>query len=740
MTLDTGSEAQDPAALAAAVLAEEAKRQEEQAARSEVTVLPDDLLPGVGAEPMSLRETIKVGGSSMVIVLALINVAEYFERHANGLLAPDIQETLNVSDTTLIGIGLVSGLALVLGAIPLAWLADRMSRVRITWIATLGWGLATLLIAFVVNPFQLFWARAAVGFGQSHSVPVYGSLLTDTYPIQGRARALSVYWLAIPVGLLFGPFLAGWIADTAGGTEGWRWAFVVLAIFPIVLAGVAALVLRDPPRGRFEQEIVLGGVIDRADAKPELPVSMSTVYQRMKKIKTFYYILSGIAALGFGLAAAPTLLSLLLEESYGYGAYTRGWMVSLTSIPSLIAIPIAGVAFDRMFRKNPTSVVRGAGALIIGYGVLFFIAMRFQNITPLLIGVALASACTNCAFVGVGPIVAAVAPYRMRTQAFALIPVFIFFFGGFFGGLIGGALSDAHGERTALSIVVIIAGPLGGALFMYGARFLKRDISLAVADLQEEQTELTRMRTNPNEIPALQVHNLDYSYGPVQVLFDVSFEVPPGEVLALLGTNGAGKSTLLRAISGLGIPDRGVIRLQGRTITYVEPEARFKEGIVQLRGGAGTFGELTVVENLHTSLLSSRLSRAERQERIERVLDTFPSLRERRSVAARDLSGGQQQMLALAMALVHEPQLLLIDELSLGLAPLVVEELLGVVQGLKERGQTMIIVEQSLNVALAFADRALFMEKGRIRFEGPAQELAERDDLVRAVFLGGEGG
>ena len=122
------------------------------------------------------------------------------------------------------------------------------------------------------------------------------------------------------------------------------------------------------------------------------------------------------------------------------------------------------------------------------------------------------------------------------------------------------------------------------------------------------------------------------------------------------------------------------------------------------------------------------------------MLETFPVLAGRRTVAASELSGGQQQMLALAMALVHEPEILLIDELSLGLAPLVVEDLLGVVQDLKMRGQTMIVVEQSLNVALAFADRAIFMEKGRIRFEGPARELAERDDLVRAVFLGGEGG
>ncbi len=161
---------------------------------------------------------------------------------------------------------------------------------------------------------------------------------------------------------------------------------------------------------------------------------------------------------------------------------------------------------------------------------------------------------------------------------------------------------------------------------------------------------------------------------------------------------------------------------------------------MQLRGGAGVFPELSVGDNLHASLFAARVSRPERQARIERLLGRFPALADRRSLAARDLSGGQQQMLALAMALVHEPEILLIDELSLGLAPFVVEELLAVVEELKAAGQTMIVVEQSLNIALAFADRAVFMEKGHVRFEGPARELAERDDLVRAVFLGGEGG
>jgi len=131
MAIETDAGDADPAVLAAAVLAEEAKRQEEQAARSEVIVLPDDLLPGVGAQQMPLRETLRAGGAAMVFVLGLITIAEGLERAAGGVLAPDVQDTLNMSDTTLIGISAFGGVALVLGAVPLAWLADRVSRVRI---------------------------------------------------------------------------------------------------------------------------------------------------------------------------------------------------------------------------------------------------------------------------------------------------------------------------------------------------------------------------------------------------------------------------------------------------------------------------------------------------------------------------------------------------------------------------------------------------------------------------------
>ncbi|MBW3664964.1 MAG: ABC transporter ATP-binding protein [Actinobacteria bacterium] len=240
--------------------------------------------------------------------------------------------------------------------------------------------------------------------------------------------------------------------------------------------------------------------------------------------------------------------------------------------------------------------------------------------------------------------------------------------------------------------------------------------------------------------PMLAVRHLDFSYGQVQVLFDVDLDVNKGEVLALLGTNGAGKSTLLRAISGLGEPDTGVVRFGGKTVTYAEPHDRVRLGIVQVPGGDAVFRMLSVRDNLLAGAYTFIWDRDRVAERVDEVLGLFPVLAERLDQRAGTLSGGEQQMLGLAMGLMLDPKLLMIDELSLGLAPVIVQQLLEIVERLKDGGLTMVIVEQSLNVALALADRAVFMERGQVRFEGQAADLLDREDLVRAVFLGSEGG
>jgi ABC-type branched-subunit amino acid transport system ATPase component len=161
-------------------------------------------------------------------------------------------------------------------------------------------------------------------------------------------------------------------------------------------------------------------------------------------------------------------------------------------------------------------------------------------------------------------------------------------------------------------------------------------------------------------------------------------------------------------------------------------------GIHMLAGGKGVFPDMTIADNLEMGAFLYRNDAQDRSRRIARVLELFPDLANKQRDLASSLSGGQQQMLALAGTLLHDPEILIIDELSLGLAPVVVQQLIAVVEQLRSQGMTIIIVEQSLNVAAAVAERAVFLEKGRVRFEGPIKDLIERDDLARAVFLGGE--
>jgi ABC-type branched-subunit amino acid transport system ATPase component/ABC-type branched-subunit amino acid transport system permease subunit len=228
---------------------------------------------------------------------------------------------------------------------------------------------------------------------------------------------------------------------------------------------------------------------------------------------------------------------------------------------------------------------------------------------------------------------------------------------------------------------------------------------------------------------------VDAGYGPVQVLFDVGLAVRPGEIVALLGTNGAGKSTVLRVMAGLLHPTAGRVVFEGRDITDLDPIARVESGLVTVPGGRGVFGSLTVAENLRMAGWLARRDPEFLDAARQRIFELFPVLAERLDTGAAALSGGEQQMLTLAQALLCRPRLLVIDELSLGLAPAVVAVLLDVVRDINADGTTVVVVEQSVNVAAALAGRAVFMEKGQVRFTGPIAELVERPDLLRSVFL-----
>ncbi|MHB8466471.1 MAG: ABC transporter ATP-binding protein [Acidimicrobiales bacterium] len=234
--------------------------------------------------------------------------------------------------------------------------------------------------------------------------------------------------------------------------------------------------------------------------------------------------------------------------------------------------------------------------------------------------------------------------------------------------------------------------------------------------------------------PLLDVTDLTYAYASLQVLFGVSFQVGSGESVGLLGTNGAGKSTVLRAVVGLAKPSGGRVLLDGTNIAGEAAERVCRRSVALVVGGKAVFPDLTVFENLEVGaqLLDHRTA----SDRIARELERFPALRPLTGRIAGSLSGGEQQQLGIAKALLLDCRLLCIDELSLGLSPVVVDALLSTLRALHTDGVATLIVEQSLNVAAAICTRAVFLEKGAVRFEGPTAELAKRGDLARAVFLG----
>ncbi|MFM8304123.1 MAG: ATP-binding protein [Actinomycetota bacterium] len=724
------------AQLATAVLDAEAEREAAQARSREQVLFPDDLLPGVGDEPMTLREGLAKGGHRVFLVLLVLAAMEELESATIGTLAPNIRDSLNVSSGVIVFLAGASGAFLVLGALPMGWLADRFRRAPIIGGAAVFFGMCVTVSGLVVNAFQLFWTRLGVGVSKASTTTVHPSLIADQYPISVRGRiSASMQTAARAVGTLSPVIVAG-IATLAGEEDGWRVAFLVLGI-PAAIVGLFAFRLREPVRGQFEKRDVLGEVID--DENPA-PISVEAAFARLWQIRTIKSVVLGFAAMGFGLFTAGVLANLFLDEQYGTKTLERGVLGTIGGVGLLIVIPFAGRYYDGLYRRDPAKALRLVGLIILPAALLTPVQYFMPNAILFTVMGIPREILLFTAFTMVGPVITTVVPYRLRGMGSALASVYIFFIGATGGAVLSALLADAFGPRVAVISLVVPSTVLGGYMIIRGAKYIRNDLSLIVAELQEEMEEHERRLADPEAVPVLQINNVDFAYGPVQVLFDAAFEVHRGEVLALLGTNGAGKSTLLRVIAGLGTPARGVVRLEGRTITYTTPEQPARLGIRILMGGKGIFPAMTVHENLEMAAFVYRGNREDYQRRLDRAYDLFPVLAEKRKAAAVTLSGGQQQMLALAMVLLHDPEVLAIDELSLGLAPVLVQDLLAVIERLKGEGMTIIIVEQSLNVALSIADRAVFLEKGQVRFSGPAAELAGRDDLARAVFLGTEGG
>jgi ABC-type branched-subunit amino acid transport system ATPase component/predicted MFS family arabinose efflux permease len=662
-------------------------------------------------------------------ILSAIYFFDEFDTAAFGTLAPDIQRDFGLDDSQFLGLVVLNVTVTALLAIPLGYLGDRFNRPRLVIASGIISGIFSMLTGLAGTVLVLALARFGNGIGLLANGTVHRSLLSDYYSEAVRPAAYANHTNALYLGAIAGPLFAG----TVGALFGWRATFVLL-IVPILVVTWWARRLDEPLRGGSDDATAAAAAAGLAAP------GMRDALRLIRRVRTLRCQYLGAILFGAGYIPIAIYFPLFYEREFGLGPFERGLLEALRGLATFLALLQSGSVAARWFARGPAVPLRGAGLALIAFAGSLLATVLAPSLW-VAVPVSLAGAyAVGFFFAPFYSIQALVTPARVRTLSFSLLGVFVvlgavvLFLSGF------GSLSDEYGIRVGLGLITpLVAG--SGAVLWYSGRYAGDDAAAALRELQT--AALTRAavdeageRTDAEVL--LACSGVDASYGQVQVLFDVDLQIRRGEILALLGTNGAGKSTLLRVISGLLPPDRGSVWFDGEDITGISPQRAVALGIVQMPGGKSVFPTLTVAESLRLAGWMYKRSDPDHvRTATAQVLEYFPLLEQRRDQLAGNLSGGEQQMLGLAMTFIAKPRLLIIDELSLGLAPVVVGQLVDIVRRINAQGTTVVLVEQSVNVALTLAERAVFMEKGEVRFSGRAADLLERDDLLRSVFLKG---
>ncbi len=648
------------------------------------------------------------------------------------LLAPDIAASRGGSSTSVGGAmfawvgGAVFGLPLALRA--------GLGRHRVR-AAALGGALVCVGLLSVSVAGSLVWVALGAALGGLGAVLVgatHRALLADLYPplalthvlVAFRAVSLAVGGVAV--------VLAFPVADAFDLT--WRAALLLVAV---VAGGVAVGVatVPEPEAGGQEGRRLrrLAGA-EGLEVEPRRP-GFSEALRRLYAIPTVRPLLALLAVLASVAYGLVVFGSYALAQRGGVASEATPWVIVGAALAGAAVLLDRGARVAVLLRRSPAELASWTSKVVAAGGV----ALALVGIAPWpvaqVVALVVAVAALGLGLVVVDRLLLLVAPVELRGVAGAMADTYAALLGVGLGGSVLAAVDRANGLGIGLAVLGAVAVVGGLALRLVG-RLVASDLAATGGSLVEAvQSSVDRSRgVRP---PLLTCRGINFSYGPLQILFDVDFTVDEGEMVALLGTNGAGKSTLLRVISGLGLPSAGTVRLAGEDLTYAEPGDRVRAGVSQIPGGKAVFGPLSVAENLR--LYGYALGRDKKtiDRGIDEAFETFPRLFERRNSLSSTMSGGEQQMLALSKALILKPRLLLIDELSLGLAPKVVGELLTLVRKINDTGTAVVLVEQSVNVALSLAEHAYFMEKGAVRFDGATADLLERPDILRSVFLSG---
>ena len=679
---------------------------------------------------MSIRTRLEeiTGGAAAapLVVLFGLNFVDELDRIAFGVLAPEIGSTFDLADSSVILISSLVAVFTLVAALPLAALGDRMNRVRLVALAAAAWstmavltglaGVAKILAVLVV-------ARFLAGIGRVINEPVHSSLISDYYEPEHQPKVFAVHRFANPASSA-----SAVVIGALALVIPWQAVFVLIAV-PTAMLILSLLRLREPHRGESIDAELAAAEADAA------PIGFAEARRQLFAIKSLKRLYWGSLFLGFGLIPLGGFISFFFERVYGFSTFERGFTSFVFGAGSTVGLVVgARLASKAEPGSGQLSKLTGYSFITGGVGLLLMAVAPFALVSVVLL---FASGIGFGAYVpAYFPLVSVIAPPRVRTQAYgySLIAIGI---GGLLGAVIAGGLGDDNGYRVAVGLTAAVVAS-SGLFAMSAAPFVARDREQAERSLSAAREQQAAVAAGRGSL--LACNGVEVAYDQVQVLFGVDMQVQPGEIVALLGTNGAGKSTLLKAISGAVDPIGGSILFDGADITHTDAVATVSAGIVQVPGGKAVFPTLTVAEHLRAGGWLYRSDEEYLAAAIAEVYDIFPRLFERKDQMAGNLSGGEQQMLALGMAFIAKPKLLMIDELSLGLAPTIVEPLLGIVRRIQSEGTAIILVEQSINVALSIAERAYFLEKGEVRFEGPTAELLERDDIVRSVFLEGASG
>ncbi len=651
---------------------------------------------------------------------------------AAGYAGPFILKDLRVDIQSILGLRSVLGFLLIFAAIGLGWWADRHKRVPLLAIGNMIAGFFSMLTAGAHNLFA-YGAPTLVGgvAAEASDVPSF-SLMADYYPPESRGKVFSVLGIvrnaaALPL-IIAGALLLDWI--------GWRKVFLLGGAISMLVGLVMLRMLKEPVRGYMERQ-AMGATEEEALEESE-PQSFGEAWRTVWAVRTLRRQFVAIAIGAPGSVIFASLSQFLLAEEYGLkSAISRAVVLAPPSIiGALIGAFVGGALIDRLTALNPSRVllIVGAFGLVNVFGLaglalipplwIFMVFSFVMSFGLALIGPASAAITTQI-------IPPAVRSQGIQMMSLAAIPATIFFLP------MAGQLLRDYGYTGAILFSVPFS-LVGALVSISAASFFEFDRRNALAASMADAD--WRKAKAGGQGKMLVCRDVDVEYDGVQVLFGLDFDVEEGQIIALLGTNGAGKSTLLRAISGTQEASAGAIVFDGRDITHMPPHETAGRGVIHMPGGRGIFPGLSVRENIVLgNWMNADDSPEEQQARIDEVFALFPILRERADEAAASLSGGEQQMLSLAQAFLAKPRLLMIDELSLGLSPAVVGQLLEIVRAIHARGTTIIVVEQSVNVALTLAEKAIFMEKGEIKFFGNTADLLARPDILRAVYVKGTG-